>query len=168
MRTPLRSSLVVLAAAALCGCNSVESGDDDNDPAAPEVQALFGSLQPATPDWLRGVWSITTGNAQGDADLRMRFEDGNIMLGTRCVAKAAPNQPVLVGSSTAIATTDLDGKTGVPSDLSETINVTEAKNGVSCSGRFDKATWKFVITGTALDMDPVGLQGHVHLDKVGD
>lgn len=168
MRAPLalRGFVFLALTPALPSC-AVTDDASGTSTAAPEVQALFGNLQPATPDRLRGVWSIKSANNEGEADLRIRFAEGQLTLGTRCVARAAPDTPVVVGETSTIQTTDLDGRTGV-FGLSESIDVTEQKDGVTCSGRFDKATWRFVVTGTTLDMDPVGLQGQVHLDKVGD
>lgn len=167
----MRALLFVTASAVLfaspaCVASTEPTGGGSSS-APPAVQGLFDNLEPATPDRLRGVWSITTANSNGDADLRMRFEEGNLTVGTRCSAKAAPGDPVLVGSSAAITTTDLDGASGI-FELGETINVTETRGGITCSGRFDKATWSFTISGTGLDMDPLGQQGHVHLEKVGD
>lgn len=164
-RLPRLCTLIVVAAV-LPSCTLTDDASGESV-APPEVQALFSGLQPATPDRLRGVWSIKTTNNDGEADLRMRFADAQLTVGTRCVVKAAPDKPVLAGKTSTIQTTDLDGKTGI-FDLGESINVTQQKDGISCTGRFDKATWKFVITGTTLDMDPIGLQGQVHLDKVGD
>jgi hypothetical protein len=173
MRAPPFASLAcgprlasALVAAALSACTATTDAPGETS-AAPEVQALFGSLKPASPDRLRGVWSITTSNTSGDAELRMRFEDGALTVGTRCTTRSAPTTPVLVGTSGAITTTDLDGKTGV-FDLAETLAVTESRGGLTCSGRFDKATWQFAVAGTSLTMDPVGQQGQVHLEKVGD
>ncbi len=137
--------------------------------APAEVQALFATLPAATPDQLRGVWATTLklDEGQGQGELRFRFTDAKIVGGVQCTYTVAGAPPLLVGDSGAITTADLDAKAGqfvLPTKLT----FAGRRDVRSCSGAFNAATWKFTITGTSVDMDAVGMNGQIHLDKVGD
>lgn len=148
-------------------CTVKSDGDAAGDAAPAEVQALFTGLGAATPDKLRGVWSVKVTGTNGTADLRFRFTDGKIVGGSRCEYTVDNLKPLEVGSSGALTTADLDAKTG-EFVVAETLNFSNKSDARICSGNIDSGTWKFTIAGTALTMTLAGAAGSVKLGKVGD
>ena len=168
---PIQSLTRAIALGFLLGgatsCSSSSSSASTDSVLAPEITALFGTLPAASPDKLRGVWSLKAANSAGTADLRMRFTDDKLVLGVRCEYTVPNLQPVVVGQIGALTSTDLDAKTG-QFTLAATVGAASMDSARTCDAHFDAATWKFVVTGAAVEMEPVGKTGHAHFDKVGD
>ena len=152
---------------AVSACTVKSDGDAADDAAPAEVQALFTKLGAATPDKLRGVWSVKVTGTNGTADLRFRFTDGKIIGGSRCEYTVDNLKPLEVGSSGALTTSDLDAKAG-ELVVVQALNFSNKNDARSCSGNIDAGTWKFTIAGTTLTMNLAGSAGSVKLGKVGD
>src|SRR5262245_12721156 len=105
------ASCLSLSACVMPGDEGADGGTSAT--SAQDVSALFGALPTATPDKLRGVWSSTQTGVEGTADLRLRFDQGKLTAGVKCVYNVPGLQPMVTGKGTALETTDsLDGKTG--------------------------------------------------------
>ena len=149
---------------------SCGGASEDTAPVTPAASiALFDPLPAPTPDVLRGVWGVKVQTAAGTADSRFRFADGVVTGGVRCTSSANLTPPFVVGQGAALQTTDLSDKEGeltLPAPLA----FSEARSGVTCAGKFDAATWAFVITGTSMQLSASGLKGGggSTLTKLGD
>ncbi len=166
--TVARVALVAcLLLGSLAACTMKSDGDASDDAAPAEVRALFTGLGAATPDKLRGVWSVKVTGTNGTADLRFRFTDGKIIGGSRCEYTVDNLKPLEVGSSGGLTTSDLDAKTG-EFVVVQTLNFSNKSDARVCSGNIDAGTWKFTIAGTALTMTLAGAAGSVKLGKLGD
>lgn len=74
-------------------------------------EGLFGELEPATPNKLRGVYSMTADVTSNEKlEMRLRFTDDSVIGGSRCVKEGTP--PVLAAGEAGLATEALDAPTG--------------------------------------------------------
>lgn len=156
----------VLAAMVMMSAACTVNAQDDSA-ASPQTKALFAELPAATPDKLRGVWSLKSQGNAGDAEIRLRFTDGKIVGGVRCTTKAGA-ELLTVGGEVPATTDDLDKKSG-SFTMKTTLQMDgKGSDGQTCQGRLDAAEWGFVVTGTNVILSSIEPKGTASFQKVGD
>jgi hypothetical protein len=162
---PLFALAFALSSCAFEGADG-GSGGTGSEPA-PAVKELFEPLAPPTPDRLAGVWSTTSTNANGQAELRFRFADKRIVGGVKCTFSSRGNKVMTVGQVGQITFGDVDAKQG-ELRLGRELEFSETSGDLRCEGKMANVSWVFVITGTSMVLSAVELGGTIGLTKVGD
>jgi len=165
-----RLTLGFLGALTLSAC-TVKSADDSGKTAPPAgVAELFSEdLPDATPDALAGVWAAAKEEtSSGTAELRFRFEEGRIIVGSHCVlSHDGKTYDIIAGQSAGLATEDLSAKEG-SFELQEEVNFSGQDGPARCTGRLSAGKWNFAIDGKDAALTQTGKTGQHTIIKVAD
>lgn len=140
------------------------TGEPAEAPAG--VQALYAPLSAATPDVLKGVWSVASTNKDGTADVRFRFQDTKITGGVRCTFPSR-GETLLTGDETSLVAPELTQASG-SFRLGESLSFAAQKDDLACKGQLAALSWTYAISGTTMTLSAVEADGAVTLTKVGD
>jgi hypothetical protein len=150
---------------ALVSCSSADD-DDDAGSNAPDYKTVFETLPPPTPNKLRGVWlSKTTAENGTTTDLHLKFTDGFLVGGTRCLPKDK-SRSVTTGGSAKLETTALESAMGrfTTANLSFSTRDGDLTCGTTLAGN----TYDFSITDRKLTLSVTNSGSSSTFEKIGD
>lgn len=157
-RPTLPALVLVLAA-----CSS----DEESKPPPPDYATVFDTLDPATPNKLRGVWETKTTLADGtQTSTRIRFTEGYAVGAARCIP-ADKSRSVLTGGPADLETSALDAASGTLK--MKALSYTTRDGAVTCQIALAGNTYDFSIADRRLSLT-VANSGvaSVAFEKVGD
>src|SRR5215470_1681148 len=102
------SGLFGLLALAVLGLSTTVCGCKKDPPD----EALFGDLDPPTPNTLKGVYQAIIDDAGMTTEIRLQFDKDKLEGAIHCTPKNKAYPPISVGGQIDLSTNDLDAAAG--------------------------------------------------------
>lgn len=149
---------------AVLGCSPDNTSDGQSN--APDYKTVFDTLPPPTPNKLRGVWLAKTTAENGTTtDLHLKFTDGFLVGGARCLPKDK-SRSVTIGGSAKLETTALDAATGRFTIANLSFSTREGD--LTCGTTLAGNTYEFSITERKLTLSITNSGSSSSFEKIGD
>jgi hypothetical protein len=156
------SSGLGLLALAVFGLSVTVSGCKKDPPD----EALFGDLDPPTPNKLKGVYQAVIDEAGMSTEIRLQFDSGTLEGALHCTPKNPAYAPISVGSQIDLSTNDIDAASGT--FTIDNFTMDKQVDVIDCQGGLRGGTYNFKVENLKLTLTLPGIAEPIIYGKIGD